>query len=193
MHARAHTGLRAHVTFSMVNDQKSATTHTVLAHQRRVPLFRPNTNRGEMAGKPNHDTAPRARLCLPPCVATHTHTHTHTYTHTRLALITEVLKPWLSGFLLKNNTLCTLTHLHTHTRTHAHPHTHTHTITHTHTHTHAHTHTRTHTHTLIHTHTCAHTLTHTNTHIHTNIHTLTQAVTVRIFAQKRHGIACECV
>ena len=56
---------------------------------------------------------------------------------------------------------------------------------------HAHTltyaHTRTHTH--IHTHTCAHTLTHTNTHIHT--HTHTQAV--RLFAQKRHGLACQCV
>jgi len=53
----------------MVKDRKSTTTQTVLAHQRLEPLVGPDTHRGEIAGKPNHDTAPRARLCLPPCVA----------------------------------------------------------------------------------------------------------------------------
>jgi len=74
MHARAHTGSRAHV--------ESATTQTGLAHQRRVLLVGLDTHQGEIPGKPNHDTAPRARLCLPPCVDTHTHTHTHTHAHT---------------------------------------------------------------------------------------------------------------
>jgi len=88
MYARAHTGLRAHVTFFHGKRSKSSTTQTVvdhqtvLDHQRRVLLVDPDTHRGEIAGKPNHDTAPHARLCSPPCVVTHTHTHTHTYTHT---------------------------------------------------------------------------------------------------------------
>ena len=90
-----------------------------------------------------------------------THKHTHTHTHTHPALIIKVSIPWLSGFLLKNDTVCTRTHLHTHMRTHIH------------THTYARTH--------------SHIQTHTSTHAHT------QAVTVRHFAQERHGIACECV
>jgi hypothetical protein len=101
---------------------------------------------------------------------THSHTNTHTHnTHTHPALIIKVSIPWLSGFLLKNDTVCTRTHLHTHMCTHAH--------TYTHTHIHTHTYARTH----------SHIQTHTSTHAHT------QAVTVRHFAQERHGIACECV
>jgi len=53
----------------MVKGRKSATTQTVLAHQRRVLLVGSDTHRGGIAGKPNHDTAPRTHLCLPPCVA----------------------------------------------------------------------------------------------------------------------------
>jgi len=44
MLARAHTGLQAHVTFSMVKDWKNATTQTVLAHHRRVLLVGPDTH-----------------------------------------------------------------------------------------------------------------------------------------------------
>jgi len=111
-------------------------------------------------------------LCL-----SHTHKHTlehkhaHIHTHTHPARIIKVSIPWLSGSLLKHDTVCTRTHLNTHIRTHVH------------------------THTPTHTHICAHTLTHTNTLIHTrtHTHTHTQAVTVRHFAQERYGIACECV
>jgi len=56
------------------------------------------------------------------------------------------VKPWLSGFSLKNDTVCTCTHLHTHIHTHAHTHTHAHSHTRAHTHTYKHTHTHTHTH-----------------------------------------------
>jgi len=107
------------------------------------------------------------------------HTHTHTHTHT-----------------------LTLTHTHTHTSSSHHWGVKTvtvrllaqkwhgmyaHTLTHTHLRTHAHTHTHSYPHT------CARTLTHTNTHIHTHTHTHAEVITVRIFAQERHGVACECV
>jgi len=58
-----HTlGYDCMLPFSMVKHQKSATTQTVLTHQRRVLLVGPDTHRGEIAGKPNQDTAPRARI-----------------------------------------------------------------------------------------------------------------------------------
>jgi len=53
----------------MVKGQKSASTQTVLDYQRRVLLVGSYPPRGGITGKPNHDTVPRVRLCLPACVA----------------------------------------------------------------------------------------------------------------------------
>ena len=44
IHARAHTGLRSHVTFFHEKERKNATTQTVLTHQRRVLLVGPDTH-----------------------------------------------------------------------------------------------------------------------------------------------------
>jgi len=45
----------------MVKGQKSATTQTVLTHQRQVLVVGPNTHQGGIAGKPNHNTTLPAR------------------------------------------------------------------------------------------------------------------------------------
>ena len=71
LHARTRTDWVTNTCdlYSMVKGLKSDATQTVLARQRRVLLVGSNTPRGGIAGKPNHDTVPRSRLCLPPCVA----------------------------------------------------------------------------------------------------------------------------
>jgi len=86
MHARSHTGLRAHVTFFHGKRLEECYNPDCACPYRRVLLVSPETHQGEITGKPNHDKALRARLWLPPCVDTHTHTHKHKHTHTHIQL-----------------------------------------------------------------------------------------------------------
>jgi len=161
----AHTlGYERMWPFSMVKDWKSATTQTVLAHIGECSWSAlKHIKVRSLVSQITTRRCARAFGCHLVLTHTHTHINTNTHTHTSNSHHWGVKTVAVRPLIQKRHSM------------------------------YAHTLTRTHTHTLIHTHMRAHTHTYKHTHTHTQTRTHTQAVTVRIVAQERHGIACESV
>jgi len=64
MHARAHTGLRLHVTFFHGNRVEECYTSDSARASETSALVGPDTHRCGIAGKPNHDTVPPAHALV---------------------------------------------------------------------------------------------------------------------------------
>jgi len=64
MHARAHTGLRSHVTFSCGKRVEACYTSDSACASETSALVGPDTHRCGIAGKPNHDTVPPAHALV---------------------------------------------------------------------------------------------------------------------------------
>ena len=64
MHARAHTGLQSHVTFSRGKRVEECYTSDSACASETSALVSPDTPRCGITGKPNHDTVPPAHALV---------------------------------------------------------------------------------------------------------------------------------